>query len=91
VSRAFEFGHAGDVEASECLHLFPVRNDRLCIGLRSRGASVTRHPLSGTLYTYLTNLPVSEPPGIVALLYKSRWDVEKVFDEFKNKLGETKS
>ena len=29
--------------------------------------------------------------GIVALLYKSRWDVEKVFDEFKNKLGETKS
>jgi hypothetical protein len=28
---------------------------------------------------------------IVALLYKCRWDVEKVFDEFKNKLGETKS
>ena len=48
-------------------------------------------PETGTLYTYLTNLPVSVPPGIVALLYKSRWDVEKVFDEFKNKLGETKS
>jgi len=48
-------------------------------------------PESGTVYTYLTNLPVSIPPGIVALLYKSRWDVEKVFDEFKNKLGETKS
>jgi hypothetical protein len=40
---------------------------------------------------YLTNLPVSVPPGIVALLYKSRGNVEKVFDEFKNKLGETKS
>ena len=26
----------------------------------------------------------------VALLYKARWDVEKVFDEFKNKLGECK-
>ena len=48
-------------------------------------------PESGTVYTYLTNLPASIPPGIVALLYKSRWDVEKVFDEFKNKLGETKS
>jgi hypothetical protein len=48
-------------------------------------------PETGTVYTYLTNLPVSVPPGIVALLYKSRWDVEKVFDEFKNKLGETKS
>ena len=48
-------------------------------------------PESGTVYIYLTNLPVSVPPGLVALLYKSRWDVEKVFDEFKNKLGETKS
>ena len=48
-------------------------------------------PENGTVYTYLTNLPASIPPGIVALLYKSRWDVEKVFDEFKNKLGETKS
>jgi hypothetical protein len=48
-------------------------------------------PESGTIYTFLTNLPVSILPGIVALLYKSRWDVEKVFDEFKNKLGETKS
>ena len=48
-------------------------------------------PESGTVYIYLTNLPVSVPPGLVALLYKSRWDAEKVFDEFKNKLGETKS
>ena len=48
-------------------------------------------PETQTVYIYLTNLPASVPPGIVALLYKSRWDVEKVFDEFKNKLGETKS
>ena len=48
-------------------------------------------PESGTVYIYLTTLPVSVPPGLVALLYKSRWNVEKVFDEFKNKLGETKS
>ncbi len=46
---------------------------------------------TGITYRYLTNLPSSIPPGIVALLYKCRWDVEKVFDEFKNKLGETKS
>ncbi len=43
------------------------------------------------IYTYITNLAPSIPPGIVALLYKSRWDIEKVFDEFKNKLGEIKS
>jgi hypothetical protein len=40
---------------------------------------------------FLTNPPATIPPGVVALLYKSRRDVEKVFDEFKNKLGETKS
>ncbi len=50
-----------------------------------------RDPETGVVYRYLTNLPDRVPPGIVALLYKSRWDVEKVFDEFKNKLGETKS
>ncbi len=61
----------------------------------SRGVSlrrvVYRDPETGTPYRFLTNLPVSVPPGLVALLYKMRWDVEKVFDEFKNKLGETKS
>ncbi|MDB6172139.1 MAG: hypothetical protein JWL59_1450 [Chthoniobacteraceae bacterium] len=31
------------------------------------------------------------PPGIVALLYRLRRDLEKVFDEFKNKFGETKA
>jgi hypothetical protein len=61
----------------------------------SVGVSVRRviyqDPETGIIYAYLTNLPPAIPPGIVALLYKSRWDVEKVFDEFKNKLGETKS
>lgn len=52
---------------------------------------IYQDPETGITYTYLTNLPPSIPPGIVALLYKCRWDVEKVFDEFKNKLGETKS
>ncbi len=61
----------------------------------SSGVTVRRviyqDPETGILYTYLTNLPPSIVPGIVALLYKCRWDVEKVFDEFKNKLGETKA
>ncbi len=61
----------------------------------SVGVSVRRvvyqDPETGTVYAYLTNLPPAIASGIVALLYKSRWDVEKVFDEFKNKLGEIKS
>lgn len=61
----------------------------------SMGVSIRRvtyqDPETDIIYQYLTNLPLSVPPGMVALLYKSRWDIEKVFDEFKNKLGETKS
>lgn len=41
-------------------------------------------------YIYLTN-QMELPPGIIAHLYKMRWDIEKVFDELKNKLGETKA
>lgn len=48
-------------------------------------------PETGIIHHYLTNYPASVPPGVVALLYKIRWDVEKVFDEFKNKLMETKA
>ena len=31
------------------------------------------------------------PPGLIAFLYKLRWDIEKIFDEKKNKLEEKKS
>jgi Transposase DDE domain len=59
------------------------------------GASLRRviyqDPESGIIYHYLTTLPATIPPGVIALLYKSRWDIEKVFDEFKNKLVETKA
>lgn len=61
----------------------------------SQGVSVRRvtyqDPVTRIIYHYLTNLPASVPPGLIALLYKSRWDIEKVFDEFKNKLCETKA
>ena len=46
-----------------------------------------REPVSGTGYVFLTN-DLRLRPGLIAFLYKLRWDVEKVFDELKNKLGE---
>ena len=61
----------------------------------SQGVSVRRviyqDPETQIIYHYLTNLPVTIPPGLIALLYKARWDIEKGFDEFKNKLCETKA
>jgi len=48
---------------------------------------VYQEPLTGTIYTFLTN-EMTIRPGLIALLYKLRWDIEKVFDELKNKFKE---
>ena len=51
-----------------------------------------RDVLTGITYEYLTNLlDPSVPPGVLAHLYKMRWNIEKSFDEVKNKLGEKKA
>ncbi len=47
-------------------------------------------PVAGKAYEFLTNEP-DLPPGVLAELYRRRWEVEKVFDELKNKLGEKKA
>ena len=60
----------------------------------SQGYEVRRvkytDPRDGTQYTYLTN-EKTLPAWIIVLLYKHRWDIEKVFDELKTKLEEQKS
>lgn len=47
-------------------------------------------PLSGESFSFITNLS-KVLPGLVAYLYKSRWDIEKIFDQLKNKLLEKKA
>jgi hypothetical protein len=47
-------------------------------------------PQSGVVYDFLTN-EMDLAPGILAELYHRRWEVEKVFDEIKNKLGQQKA
>ena len=63
--------------------------------VRSRAGHVLRlilyqDPLSGKVYEFLTNEP-DLPPGVIAELYRRRWEAEKVFDEVKNKLGQKKA
>ena len=48
------------------------------------------HPCDGQVYVYLTSEMTLEP-GLLVLLYKTRWEIEKVFDETKTKLAEKKS
>jgi len=47
-------------------------------------------PVSGEAYHFVTNV-THIPPGLVAYLYKTRWDIEKIFDQVKNKLNEKKA
>tara|TARA_B110000014_G_scaffold260355_1_gene249928 strand:+ start:338 stop:1627 length:1290 start_codon:yes stop_codon:yes gene_type:complete len=51
---------------------------------------VYKDPRDQKVYRYLTN-DFTLPAGILVLLYKHRWDEEKVFDELKNKMEERKS
>lgn len=48
------------------------------------------NPQDGVEYRYLTN-ELTLPAWCIVLLYKHRWDIEKVFDEFKSKLEEKRS
>lgn len=49
-----------------------------------------RDPADDKLYVFMTS-ELTLPPGLIAFLYKLRWDIEKVFDEKKNKLHEKKA
>ena len=48
------------------------------------------HPATGENYEFLTS-ECTLPPGVIAFVYLRRWDIEKVFDELKNKLGEQRA
>ena len=46
-------------------------------------------PVTNKRYRFLTN-EMTLPPGIIAFLYKLCWDIEKSFDQSKNKFHEQK-
>ena len=48
------------------------------------------NPCDNHEYVYLTSEMTLEP-GLLVLLYKTRWEIEKVFDETKTKLQEQKT
>lgn len=47
-------------------------------------------PETGEEYEFLTNV-MDLPPGVLVELYRRRWEIEKVFDDLKNKLSEKRS
>ena len=63
--------------------------DELCH--TSTGVLVRRvrwiEPVSGEEFAFITS-EFNLPPGLIAEIYRHRWDIERLFDETKNKLGE---
>ena len=49
-----------------------------------------KNPADGVEYKYITS-EMSLEAWVIVLLYKHRWDIEKVFDELKTKCGEKQS
>jgi Transposase DDE domain len=49
-----------------------------------------RDPESGEIYELLTT-EFHLPPGVIAQLYRLRWDIEKLFDVCENLLGEKRA
>ena len=49
-----------------------------------------RDPETGKTYRFITS-EFTLPPGLIAFIYKLRWDVEKTFDQVKNLFGEKKA
>ena len=47
-------------------------------------------PASGKNHRFITN-EMKLAPGLLAHLYRMRWDIEKVFDEIKNRLNQKKA
>ena len=77
------------------------RNDNINQGVESFRPAATstgvmvnhisyKCPITGESFKFITNL-LDVPPGLIAYLYKTRWDIEKIFDQVKNKLNEKKA
>lgn len=49
-----------------------------------------RDPVDGEVFELITS-ETTLSPGLIVHLYRLRWEIEKSFDEFKNKFGEKKS
>ena len=62
------------------------------VGIAGRMVRHVRYqcPKSGEIFDFLTN-QMTIPPGLIARLYQMRWDIEKTYDEVKNKLDERKA
>jgi hypothetical protein len=68
-----------------------LSDERVCFGEPGEFRRIRyRDPESGEIYEFLTT-EFHLPPGIIAQLYRLRWDIEKFFDVCENLLAEKRA
>ena len=69
-----------------------ILSDERCLSGQGTEVRLIRYrdPVSATVYEFVTTV-FHLPADIIAWLYKSRWNIEKVFDQLKNKFDESKA
>jgi hypothetical protein len=77
--------------STNCDHLPEESLRRLLHVAPTHAAARFGAPSADVTFTFTKWQQVNSRLFVSAVIFKSRWDIEKVFDEFKNKLGEIKS
>lgn len=69
-----------------------ILSDERCLSGQGTEVRLIRYrdPVGATVYEFVTTA-FHLPADIIAWLYKARWNIEKVFDQLKNKFDESKA
>jgi hypothetical protein len=91
-NMVFESGPPCSYDAADPVNTGIVADELVAPATHMRYVRRVRfiNPLTGETWQVLTN-ELTLPPGLVVKLYLMRWDIEKVYDEFKNKFLEKKA
>jgi len=73
------------------IRVSPPRRSEKRVNERGRAGRYQRERDQRTDHDENDDTECTLPPGVIAHFYRLRWEIEKTFDELKNKLGETKA
>jgi hypothetical protein len=92
-SNKFEYMSEPEFDAEDPINYGVVKDERVSAGTSKQVLRrVTyRCPETKKVFRFITNLNFKIRPGVIAFLYKCRWDIEKTYNTYKHKFNEKKA